>query len=250
MAGDFGIPCGYRSAWIGRREGRVAAGRCHNHYLPSRRIQPVRWQSGADQGFDREPGRGCLCPAPDVRSARHAHAAEASLSGMNWWTYLRELHGRLKGDPDGLVWAGWAELVAQTGLQELSDLVEKSFRDGKIEPEFLTRSDFDRILKDAQAGQSHAGHSPRVRSFRRYWSRNSAIGQSVTTSRQGAEDELTLEDEIALGGQGAGDLIARSPADDAQAGIEPVPPRRPQRSMPVRQRQEVQALLRAVKSSG
>ena len=54
---------------------------------------------------------------------------KASLNGMNLADYLRELHGRLKGDPDGLVWAGWAELVAQTGLQELSDLAEKSFQD-------------------------------------------------------------------------------------------------------------------------
>jgi hypothetical protein len=117
--------------------------------------------------------------------------------------YLRELHGRLKGDPEGLVWAGWAESVAQTGLQELSDLVEKSFRDKKIELEFLTRSDFDRILKDARAGQTMQGVPHEFEPF----------GDTVEelgdwTIRDDSEDELSLEDELALGGQGAADLIA------------------------------------------
>jgi Protein of unknown function (DUF1186)/SEC-C motif len=121
--------------------------------------------------------------------------------------YLRELHGRLKGDLDGLVWAGWAELAAQTGLQELSDLVETSFRDGKIDPEFLTRSDFDRILKDAQAGQTMQGIPYE---FDPFGDTVEELGDWTIRDdfEEGAEDELTLEDEIALGGQGAGDLIA------------------------------------------
>jgi hypothetical protein len=121
--------------------------------------------------------------------------------------YLRKLHGRLKGDPDGLVSAGWAELVAQTGLQELSDLVEKSFRDKKIGLEFLTRSDFDRILKDAQAGQTMQGVP---REFEPFGDVIEELGDWTIRDdfEEGAEDELTLEDELALGGQGAADLIA------------------------------------------
>jgi hypothetical protein len=71
--------------------------------------------------------------------------------------YLRDLHGRLEGDPEGLVWAGWAELIAQTGLRELTDLVEESFRTMRIEPMFLSRTDFHRILNDAEAGQVMQG---------------------------------------------------------------------------------------------
>jgi hypothetical protein len=71
--------------------------------------------------------------------------------------YLRDLHGRLEGDPEGLVWAGWAELVAQVGLRELTDLVEESFQAKKIEPMFLSRTDFHRILKDAEEGQVMQG---------------------------------------------------------------------------------------------
>jgi Protein of unknown function (DUF1186) len=79
---------------------------------------------------------------------------QGKLERVDLVDYLRELHGRLEGDPEGLVWAGWVELVAQTALRELSDLAEKSFQDRKIDLEFLDRSDFDRILKDAQAGQT------------------------------------------------------------------------------------------------
>jgi hypothetical protein len=71
--------------------------------------------------------------------------------------YLRDLHSRLEGDPEGLVWAGWAELVAQAGLRELTDLVEESFQEKKIEPMFLSRADFHRILEDAEEGQVMQG---------------------------------------------------------------------------------------------
>jgi hypothetical protein len=71
--------------------------------------------------------------------------------------YLRDLHGRLEGDPEGLVWAGWAELIAQVGLRELAGLVEESFQAKKIEPMFLSRPDFYRILKDAEEGQVMQG---------------------------------------------------------------------------------------------
>ena len=71
--------------------------------------------------------------------------------------YLRDLHSRLEGDPEGLVWAGWAELVAQAGLRELTGLVEESFQEKKIEPMFLSRADFHRILKDAEEGQVMQG---------------------------------------------------------------------------------------------
>lgn len=74
---------------------------------------------------------------------------QGKLERVDLVDYPRELHGRLEGDPEGLVWAGWVELVAQTALRELSDLAEKSFQDRKIDLEFLDRSDFDRILKDA-----------------------------------------------------------------------------------------------------
>ena len=48
--------------------------------------------------------------------------------------YLRDLHGRLEGDPEGLVWAGWAELVAQVGLRELTDLWRRVFRRRRSNP--------------------------------------------------------------------------------------------------------------------
>src|SRR3954470_8633027 len=79
--------------------------------------------------------------------------------------YLRDLHGRLEGDPEGLVWAGWAELVAQVGLWELTDLVEESFKAGKIEPMFLSRTDFHRIMKDAEEGQVMQGTSREFEPF-------------------------------------------------------------------------------------
>jgi hypothetical protein len=79
--------------------------------------------------------------------------------------YLRDLHGRLEGDPDGLVWVGWAELIAQLGLRELTDLVEESFKAGKIEPMFLSRTDFHRIMKDAEEGQVMQGASREFEPF-------------------------------------------------------------------------------------
>jgi hypothetical protein len=121
--------------------------------------------------------------------------------------YLRELHGRLEGDLEGLVWAGWAELVAQAGLRELSDLVEKSFQDRKIELEFLDRSDFDRILRDAQAGKTMRGVP---REFDPFGDAVEELGDWTIRddSEHGTEDELTFEDELALGGRGTDDLIA------------------------------------------
>jgi hypothetical protein len=71
--------------------------------------------------------------------------------------YLRDLLGRLEGDAEGLVWAGWAELVAQVGLREVADLVDESFKARKIEPMFLSRTDFYRILRDAEQGQVMQG---------------------------------------------------------------------------------------------
>ena len=72
--------------------------------------------------------------------------------------YLRDLHGRLEGDPEGLVWAGWAELVAQVGLRELTGLVDESFQaTARSNRCSSSRPDFDRILKDAEAGQVMQG---------------------------------------------------------------------------------------------
>jgi hypothetical protein len=71
--------------------------------------------------------------------------------------YLRDLHGRLESDAEGLVWAGWAELIAQVGLREVADLVDESFKARKIEPMFLSRADFYRILRDAEQGQVMQG---------------------------------------------------------------------------------------------
>jgi hypothetical protein len=121
--------------------------------------------------------------------------------------YLGDLHGRLKGDPDGLIWSGWAELIAQVGLRELNGLVEESFRDGKIDPMFLDRLDFDRILKDAEAGKVTQGVP---HEFDPFSDLMEEIGDWTIRDdwEDKAEDELTPEDELALGGQGASDLIA------------------------------------------
>ena len=73
--------------------------------------------------------------------------------------YLRELHGRLEGDPEGLVWAGWVELVAQTALRELSDLAEKSFQDRKIDLEFLGPPLSRSYIERRRSWQNHAGRS-------------------------------------------------------------------------------------------
>ncbi|UEM19356.1 DUF1186 domain-containing protein [Skermanella mucosa] len=71
--------------------------------------------------------------------------------------YLRRLQGNLAGDGDGVVSSGWAELIAQMGFTELRDAVEQSFCAGIIDPQFLSREDFERILADAQAGELLVG---------------------------------------------------------------------------------------------
>jgi hypothetical protein len=119
--------------------------------------------------------------------------------------YLRELHGRLKGDPEGLAWASWAELIAQIGLRELSGLVEESFRDGKIEPMFLDRPDFDRILKDAEDGKVMHGVP---HEFDPFGDLVEELGDSTIRDDWADEAALTQEDKLALGGQGAGGLIS------------------------------------------
>jgi hypothetical protein len=119
--------------------------------------------------------------------------------------YLRELHGRLKGDPEGLAWASWAELIAQVGLRKLSGLVEESFRDGKIEPMFLDRPDFDRILKDAEVGKVMQGMP---HEFDPFGDLVEELGDWTIRDDWADEAALTQEDKLALGGQGAGGLIS------------------------------------------
>ena len=114
--------------------------------------------------------------------------------------YLRDLHGRLKGDPEGLVWAGWAELVAQVGLRELSDLVEESFQDGKIDPSSC-RSDFDRILKDAEAGKAMQGVP---REFEPFGDLVEELGDWMIRDDWEDEAEMTYRREMQLASRWAG----------------------------------------------
>jgi len=38
--------------------------------------------------------------------------------------YLGELCGRINVDPEGMVWTGWAEIIAELGMRDLCGLVE------------------------------------------------------------------------------------------------------------------------------
>ena len=109
--------------------------------------------------------------------------------------YLRDLHGRLEGDPEGLVWAGWAELVAQVGLRELTDLVDESFQAKKIEPMFISRTDFYRILKDAEAGQVMQGIPREFEPFDDLVE-ESGIGQSETIGTKRPKSGLMSEKKL------------------------------------------------------
>lgn len=79
--------------------------------------------------------------------------------------YLRRLQGNLAGDTDGIVSAGWAELIAQLGFAELRGAVEQGFCAGIIDPQFLSREDFERMLADAQAGDLMVGLGDEYRPF-------------------------------------------------------------------------------------
>jgi hypothetical protein len=87
----------------------------------------------------------------------------------------------------------------------LSGLVEESFRDGKIEPMFLDRPDFDRILKDAEAGKVMQGVP---HEFDPFGDLVEELGDWTIRDDWADEAALTRDDKIALGGQGAGGLIS------------------------------------------
>jgi|tagenome__1003787_1003787.scaffolds.fasta_scaffold20960742_3 hypothetical protein len=122
-------------------------------------------------------------------------------------SYLRDLHGRLEGDPEGLVWAGWAELIAQVGFRELTDLVDESFQAKKIEPMFISRTDFYRILRDAEAGQVMQGVS---REFEPFGDLVEELGD--WTIRDDWDDKteakLDLREELDAGGWGTGEVLS------------------------------------------
>lgn len=121
--------------------------------------------------------------------------------------YLRDLHGRLEGDPEGLVWAGWAELVAQVGLRELTDLVDESFQAKKIEPMFISRTDFYRILKDAEAGQVMQGIP---REFEPFDDLVEELGDWTIRDDWDKETEIGLDvrEETAAGGWGTEEVLS------------------------------------------
>ena len=121
---------------------------------------------------------------------------------------------------------------------------------------FLSRTDFHRILKDAEQGQVMQGIP---REFEPFGDLVTEIGD--WTIRDDWDDEAEIERDVTgnrrtppcsrnpLRPSGAIGACCQQSGMPISAGFKPVSLCRPQRSMPVRQRQEVQALLRAVEIS-
>ncbi|WP_192499021.1 DUF1186 domain-containing protein [Skermanella pratensis] len=124
--------------------------------------------------FDGDPG-----PLMDLveNPAADCHVRRRMLDTMGMLTaagriersvmsdYLLRLQGNLAGDGDGIVSSGWAELIAQLGFAELRGAVEQSFCAGIVDPQFLSREDFERMLADAQAGDLMVGVGDEFRPF-------------------------------------------------------------------------------------
>jgi uncharacterized protein len=71
--------------------------------------------------------------------------------------YLGALRDRIGADPDGIIWSGWAEIIAELGMRDLVGLVDQAYRAELIVPYLLSRDDFDRILHEAAAGHPMTG---------------------------------------------------------------------------------------------
>ena len=130
-----------------------------------------------------------------------------SWSGMNWWFICATCMAGWKAIRKGWSAAGWAELVAQVGLRELTDLVDESFQAKKIEPMFISRTDFYRILKDAEAGQVMQGIP---REFEPFDDLVEELGDWTIRDDWDKETEIGLDvrEETAAGGWGTEEVLS------------------------------------------
>ena len=147
--------------------------------------------------------------------------------------YLLRLHDTLRPQHESFVWYGWTSAVALLGLEAMSGVVRRAFGRGLIDPMVtnydLFREDLGRTLADPE----------RMAGFRydRIAPLEDAIGE---LSGWYAFSDAAKRDRAR---QAAREVAASSAA--AGAGLQPVQARRPQRPLPVRQREEVQEVLPA-----
>src|SRR4051794_24514484 len=143
-------------------------------------------------------------------------------------TYLLRLYDALRPRHESFVWSGWVLAIALLGLETLSDVVRRAFGRGLCH-----------------------GHGLRALPG----------GSRANARRSRAHGGLPVRQHRAAGGRGRGAvplvrLLGRGQAGPgaavpgrglrpaaAGAGLQSVQARRPQRPLPVRQREEVQEVL-------
>ena len=147
--------------------------------------------------------------------------------------YLLRLYDALRPQHESFVWSGWVLAVGLLGLEALSDVVRQAFERGLIDPTVMGyehfREDLGRTLADPErmAGFRYDNIAPL----------EDAVGE---LSRWYAFSDGAERDRARQSPRGHGLRPAA-----AGAGLQPVQARRPQRPLPVRQREEVQEVLPA-----
>ena len=64
--------------------------------------------------------------------------------------FLQRFHDEHLADDLDYVWIGWLDAIALLGQRDLAPLVRDAWRDGRIIPEILDESDFEKSLLDAE----------------------------------------------------------------------------------------------------
>ena len=149
--------------------------------------------------------------------------------------FLRACYTDINPQDDCFVWIGWQSAIAMLGLVELKPLVEQAFRRGYVDPSCLSFEHFEEDLQrtiDATQPQ---------------WYRDeySLFGDTI--------EELVGLALLQPGGRSRRDERCRRLGPAMVAGWtcgQPVQGHRPQRPVPLRQRQEIQEVLPQVSDQG
>ena len=147
--------------------------------------------------------------------------------------YLRDAFSNLRPHEASFVWFGWRSAIAALGLAELTSLVRKAFERGLIGSREMSFADHQADLKHALAHPESPWLEAAPREFERFEDTIAELSSWYSFSPEYLERK-TAEDTFA------------PEVRHCRAGDQSVQGRGPQRPLPLRQRQEVQALLLGV----
>jgi uncharacterized protein len=125
-----------------------------------------------------------------------------------------------------VAWEGWAEAIALLGLREMAERLNAALRDGRVTEEISGREWFEEMLRRAEADPEDLTRFGRAARLHR---------GSAGRARLGA-----ASGRCGRGSRARGRIVGRG---RARACDQFSSPRRSQRSVPMRQRQEVQEVL-------